>query len=102
MKTTDPRDMTWDELKDELSGLRSRIWEWLLGHGPATTTQVATGMQIHLLTVRPRVCELVALGFAECIGREGREGIYEAVSMDARAARFAENFREAQLPLKLS
>ena len=101
MKTTDPRDMTWDELKDELSGLRSRIWEWLRSFGPATTSQISECMEIPLLTVRPRVSELAALGFAECIGREGREGVYKAISMATRQARHEENLRESQLNLLL-
>jgi hypothetical protein len=104
MKTTDPRDLTWEELRDELSGLRSRVWEWLRTFGPATTSQIAEGMDIQLLTVRPRVCELAALGFAECIGREKREGIYRAITMAARQARHEEDLREdsAQLPLQFS
>lgn len=104
MKTTDPRDLTWEELRDELSGLRSRIWEWLRSFGPATTSQISECMEIQLLTVRPRICELAALGFVECIGRDGREGVYKAVTLAARQARHEEDLREssAQLPLKLS
>jgi hypothetical protein len=101
MNTTDPRDLTWEELRDELSGLRSRVWEWLRACGPATTSRIAAGMDVPLLTVRPRVCELAALGFAECIGREGREGVYRAVTMAARQARHEEDRREGQLSLML-
>lgn len=104
MKTTDPRDMTWAELRDEtLSGLRSRIWEWLRAIGPATTSQIAEGMDINILTVRPRVSELALLGFVEPIGRDGREGVYRAVTLAARQARHESDIhQEAQLPLKLS
>lgn len=104
MKTTDPRDLTWEELRDEtLSGLRSRIWEWLRTFGPATTSEISERMEIQILTVRPRVCELAALGFVECIGREGREGVYQAVTMAARQARHEEDLHaESQLPLQLS
>lgn len=56
-----------------------------------------------ILTVRPRVCELAELGFVECIGREGREGVYQAVTLAARQARHEEDLREeSQLPLQLS
>lgn len=102
MKTTDPRDMTWAEIREHLTGPRERIHQWLLACGPATTSAIAEGTKIPLLTVRPRVCELAALGFAECIGREDREGIYLAVSLVTRQARHEEDLREAQLPLKLS
>jgi predicted ArsR family transcriptional regulator len=103
MNTTDPRDLTWNELRDELSGHRSRIWEWLRTFGPATTSQIAERMDITLFSVRPRVCELAQLGFVECIDRDGREGVYQAVTLAARQARHEEDLREmtSQLPLKL-
>jgi len=102
MKTTDPRDLTWEELREHLSGPRERIWEELLAHGPKTTSVLAWDLDMSLLTVRPRVCELAALGFVECIGRDGREGVYKAIPIATRQARHAEDLREeAQLPLKL-
>jgi sugar-specific transcriptional regulator TrmB len=102
MKTTDPRDMTWEEIRSRLDGARVEIWQWLRYHGAATTSAIAEGTEIPLLTVRPRVCELAALGWVECIGRENREGVYQAVEVDTLIARRAEATREAQLPLKLS
>lgn len=103
MKTTDPRDLTWEEIREHLAGARERIWEELLAHGPKTTSVLAWDLDMSLLTVRPRVCELAALGFVECIGREGREGIYRAVSIELRKSRHEEDLREeSQLPLKLS
>jgi hypothetical protein len=101
MKTTDTRDMTWDELRDALDGLRARVWEWLRLHGPATTSGIAEGSGMGILTVRPRVSELAVLGFVELVGRDGREGVYRAVSLPARQARLEEEHREAQLDLKL-
>lgn len=102
MKTTDPRDMTWDEIRDHLAGPRALIWTWLRANGPATTSRIAEAAHISILSVRPRVSELAVLGFAECIAREGREGVYQAVTLEVRAARHAEEVRESQLPLKLS
>lgn len=104
MKTTDPRDLTWQELRDQLAGLREQVWDWLVSSGPATTSTIAEGTGLSILTVRPRVCELAALGFVECIGREGREGVYRAVTIAQRQARYEEDLQEtaAQLHLKLS
>lgn len=102
MKTTDPRDLTWEEIQDSLTGHRGEVWSWLRKRGPATTSQIAEATGIPLLTVRPRVSELAALGWAECVGRAKREGIYAAVFYDTAQARHQEAIREAQLPLKLS
>lgn len=101
MKSTEPRDMTWNEIRESLSGTRERVWDWLLARGPATTSDIAEGLKMNLLTVRPRVSELVQLGFAECVGRSGHEGIYQVVSVAEAQARHAEQTRESQLPLKL-
>jgi predicted ArsR family transcriptional regulator len=102
MNATDIRDMTFDEIRDELDGPRHRVWEWLFSHGPATTSAIAEGTGIGLLTVRPRVSELVAMGFAECTGREKREGVYRAITVAQAQARYAEARAETQLPLKFS
>ena len=89
--------LNWAELKGRVSGPRETVCTWLAGHnGPATTQMIADGTGIHLLTVRPRVTELVQLGFVRCIGRNWlREGLYEAipfetVQSDHEAARLKE------------
>ena len=93
--------MTWNEIRAHLAGSRERVWDWLLARGPATTSEIAEGLRMNLLTVRPRVTELVQLGFAECVGRREHEGIYQVVSVAAAQARHAEQRTESQLPLKL-
>ena len=101
MLTTEIRDITWEEIRTHLTGPRERIWSHLYTNGPATTSQIAAALEMNLLTVRPRVCELCAMGFLECTGREGREGIYAAVTVIEAKARHNEERREAQLDLKL-
>ena len=102
MKTTDPRDMTWQEIQGTMTGRREVIHGWLLAHGPATTAGISQGTGIGLLTVRPRVSELCAWGFAECVGREKHQGIYRAIAV-AEALRLHEaSRREAQMNLKLN
>lgn len=82
------RDANWEQIRDHLAGPRQAVHAWLLANGPATTNMIAEGTGIPLLTVRPRVTELVQLGFAACTGRKCcRDGIYEAVPVEqVRAA----------------
>ncbi len=82
------RDANWERIRGHLAGPRQAVHAWLLAHGAATTSMIAGGTGIPLLTVRPRVTELVQLGYAACTGRNHwREGIYEAVPVErARAA----------------
>lgn len=101
MIPADIRNLTWDELRDLVSGPREMIYDWLRAYGPATTRAIAEGTGIDLLTVRPRVCELCQLGFAECLGRRGREGLYGARHLDLAEFRHHEAGREAQLDLIL-
>lgn len=101
MKNTDPRDMTWAEIRDSLAGTRELIHAWLLAHGPATTMTIADALRMNLLSVRPRVSELCAWGFAECTGRAKHEGFYQAIPITAAQARHEESRRESQLSLML-
>lgn len=102
MTPADVRNLSWEELRDHLAGPRAAVWEWLRNHGPATTTAISEGTGIPLLTVRPRMTELVQLGFADCVGRLRREGVYASISPEAARARLQETHGHTQLPLKLS
>ena len=86
MKATDCRSETWESIRRRLSGDRQRVYEHLLRFGPCTTRQMATDcMGLSLLTIRPRVSELVSLGLARCVGRKhnrASEGIYQAVPLE--------------------
>jgi len=99
MKTTDPRDFTWQEIQGRLAGTREVVHAWLLRHGPATTETVALGTGISLLTVRPRVSELCAWGFACCVERVTRDGVYRAIPVSEAMALHEESRREAQTNL---
>lgn len=90
MLPTDIRDANWETLSGQLDAMRERVWQELLRHGPCTTATLAGRADLHLLTVRPRVTELVQLGFARCVGRERREGVYEALEPDAIVAAWRE------------
>lgn len=90
MNPADIRDLNWQQLRERVSGLRAEVHFALQREGPCTTRQLAEKTGLDLLTVRPRVTELVALGFAECTGRAAGEGIYRARSYDEALANFNE------------
>lgn len=58
---------------------RAAVYLALYAGGPGTTEEIATRAGLGLLTVRPRVTELVQDGLARLVGRAGRCGVYEAV-----------------------
>lgn len=84
------RDLNWQQLQERVSGLRATVHEALRMHGPCTTRQLAAKAGLDILTVRPRVTELVEIGFATCTGREGGEGIYRACSFQEASAAYEE------------
>lgn len=81
MKPVDIRNANYQEILEHLTGIREEVLNYLRIHGPCTTRELARISQIDILTVRPRVTELVELGFVECTGQHGREGIYRARSI---------------------
>lgn len=87
---------TFNELKGRLIHLRLSVYEALLEHGPCTTRQLAETCHIDILTVRPRMTELVQLGFAECLDGEDREGVYKALTLAQAEALFALRHAEEQ------
>lgn len=100
MNSTDSRDLTWQEIQGSLHGAREQIHSWLLKQGPATTTQISEALRMNLLAVRPRVSELCAWGFAECVGRGHREGIYSAITTGEAHRRHEASRSEAQTNFK--
>jgi predicted ArsR family transcriptional regulator len=83
MTPADIRDMNWKQIEDSLTGVRQSVYNALAATGPCTTLQLADRSGISPFTVRPRVTELCELGLAECVGKDGREGLYRAVPMFA-------------------
>lgn len=102
MKASEVRDLSWEELRNRVVGAREMVWSWLRKYGPATTRQVAMGCGLSVLMVRPRVSELCAWGFVECVGKLGHDGVYGAVPLDTAHARWTEGMRERQLELHLT
>lgn len=102
MKAIDYRDCTFRDIQARLHGDRASVLEALQLHGPATTRDLARAMEWDILSVRPRVTELVQLGLAELVpepdGRTCREGSYRALSTSEAEALFYWRQRAAQDP----
>lgn len=88
MKPIDYRNATWEEVSAHIASHRASVYNAMIKAGPATTRHLAAAMRWDILNVRPRVTELVQLGFAECVeipGGSNKEGTYRALQwMDAR------------------
>jgi DNA-binding transcriptional regulator YhcF (GntR family) len=96
MKPVDYRNETFDQVKGRMDATRAALYNAMLADGRALTTrEIAALTGVDLLTVRPRVTELVQMGFVECESRityfgfnpqsaipnpQSREGRYRALS----------------------
>ncbi len=78
------------KIMDGLKGLRAQVHADLTVKGPSTTQALADFMGYSVLTIRPRVTELIEIGLAERVGRqEGTgSGIYAAISQEEAQRRF--------------
>jgi len=78
VKAVDFRQATWESVRGRLSGDLVTVLDALRVWGPCTTRELADRMQgrMSLLTVRPRVCDLCAMGAVDCVGAKGRDGVY--------------------------
>ena len=103
MKTTDLRDLTWENVRKRVRGDMERVWAALQEHGPCTTLELAERSEISPWTVRPRVCDLAHIGLVELVGqkaapdgfgRSSHHGIYRAVALADAEARWERRRRE--------
>lgn len=129
MNPIDYRTATFDLIKDNLAGKRRMVYDALRTLGPQTTRDLAALARLDILTVRPRVTELIDLGLVELVPggsgleagglgmepqasslkpeasplRRAKEGTYRALSMEEAMREFnrrhAEAVREEQLSL---
>ena len=84
MNPVDFSRSTYAQIEQALGALRVHVWNGLKQHGPCTTAELATRMEMSVLTVRPRVTELVQLGLARLVPTQhrGHEGVYEACTVE--------------------
>jgi len=81
MSPIDYRNATWDGIQNKIVGNRRAVLDALREHGPCTTRELAAAMDWDILNVRPRVTELVQIGFvvdATSDETPAREGTYMA------------------------
>jgi predicted transcriptional regulator len=101
MKPIDYRNATWQDIRDRLDKNRREVWRALHARGPSTTRELASHMAWDILNVRPRVTELVQLGFAKLEMDNGRavrrdhEGVYSALNDFQALALYRERVRLA-------
>lgn len=109
MTPLDYRNTTWELVRAQLLGRRLAVYGELARLGPCTTRQLAQLSGMEILAVRPRITELLQLGFADMVQpadpqHPGKEGVYiaipEAAALQAFLARQAEA-ASGQLALKL-
>lgn len=87
MKTIDFSRATFADIARELGDLRLCVWRGLRQHGPCTTADLAKALDMSVLTVRPRVTELMSAGLVMLSGdRRGHEGVYAALDIAQAAA----------------
>lgn len=104
MDTNDIKRDQLAALDSALRGLRQKVHIALLAQGKCTTKDLAEGMGYSLLTVRPRVTELLQAGLVDLVGRDDHgDGIYQAVSLEDARKRVEERARlAAEGPRQLS
>lgn len=98
MRPADLRDATFASLSREfLHGTRKALYMNLGVFGPATTRQLAARTGIDLLTVRPRITELVQCGLvvlvdrtSSIVNRKSHEGLYRRATVTETEAKLAE------------
>lgn len=103
MKPIDYRNATFDVIKGNLEGHRRIVYDALRTLGPQTTRHLAELAQMDLLTVRPRITELIGLGLVELVqtggkdsDRRAKEGTYRALSYAEAESLFNERWAAAQ------
>ena len=104
MNPVDFSRSTYAQIEQALGALRVHVWNGLKQHGPCTTAVLSTKMEISVLTVRPRVTELVQIGLARLVPNQprGHEGVYEACTVEnAIVLQQAERHQEQQGELRI-
>jgi predicted ArsR family transcriptional regulator len=106
MDAIDYRNACFADLKARLVDMRLEVLSHLRRIGPCTTQELADKSGISVLNVRPRVNELVELGFAEVVKDDTvieaarlrgytKGGVYQALSEGEAWKVFQERSRRA-------
>ena len=95
MKPIDISHANFEELKGYFDATRKDVHAIWLQVGECTTRRAAICGLRDILTFRPRTTELYQLGLLELVGREGREGVYRARTLDE----WETHVRQAKTPV---
>ena len=60
------------DIKPSAATLRSKLWSWLMAHGPATDEEMQLGLPMGQNTQRPRRVELVRMGKVIATGNKSK------------------------------
>ena len=99
MKPIDFRNATWAEVQGRVQGQRLAVLEGYKAHGPCSTMTLSYGLELSILSVRPRTTELVQLGLVELdkgASKGKGEGVYQAVPEHVALERFLKRKRECR------
>jgi hypothetical protein len=76
MKPIDIRNANFHNLRAQLDVRRAHVLGLLALHGPCTTRELSLLTAEDILSIRPRVTELVQIGLAVLHDRENGQGVY--------------------------
>ena len=102
-ETEQIRNEQWDRIQKRLQGDCARVHAAWREFGPCTTAVLAERAQISLWNVRPRTTQLLQAGLVDLVGkRQGREGIYHAISPEQALGRAVSRLRCRQMELQFA
>lgn len=84
----------WQAVQSRLTDHRLAVWQALAHRGESTSRKLANYMDEDVLTIRPRLTELLQMGFVILTGKVGHEGTYRACSREE--ARRAFDLKQSQ------
>ena len=87
--TTDIKRDNWQAIAEQLTDRRLAVWRALIHRGESTSRKLANTMDEDVLTIRPRLTELLQLGFVVLTGKQGHEGTYRACSVEEAHKEFS-------------
>lgn len=97
--THQTRRLAYDQVKPKVTQLQAQVLAYLKRYGPLTTRNTATAMGVSILTVRPRMTELLQAGLVRAIGRNHDGALYEAIPEEEVKAIWEQEQKSDQLEL---
>lgn len=99
--TEETRRRSYKEAMRDASRLQHAVYAALARRGPHTTIELADLMQMNLLTIRPRMTELLQAGLVKTIGRTRQGALFRACTAEEFDAAQAAQIPKDDNQLKL-